>query len=179
MSTRIEEASKYAIEKHGTQKYGKQPYKVHLEEVAQTVADNGGDEDQICAAWLHDVYEDTDTHREMHEKRAEVVEKFGARVDALVWACTGDGETREEKMAGVRAKLAALPDAGLDKLADRERNVNACIRDRREKLLRRYVDEHPALREVLPAGPLLELLDHKIEIAKGMLRIGLYRPAQP
>lgn len=40
-------------------KYTGQPYIVHPAAVAKLVRDNGGTEDQICAAWLHDVLEDT------------------------------------------------------------------------------------------------------------------------
>ena len=170
MSDLIDRARRFAIERHGDQMYGDQPYEDHLKEVAQTIEEHGGDEEQIAAGWLHDVEEDTDATRE------ELQQEFGHGVEALVYAVTGIGETRAEKMANVRAKIAALPRAGLVKTADRERNVNACIRDRKEKLLRRYVNEQDELRTVLQEGALLELLDHKIEIAKGMLRIGLYRP---
>jgi guanosine-3',5'-bis(diphosphate) 3'-pyrophosphohydrolase len=36
-----------------------EPYTKHLSEVARLVAENGGDEAQVAAAWLHDVVEDT------------------------------------------------------------------------------------------------------------------------
>ena len=36
-----------------------EPYTKHLSKVAQLVAESGGDEAQVAAAWLHDVVEDT------------------------------------------------------------------------------------------------------------------------
>ena len=36
-----------------------EPYTKHLFEVARLVAESGGDEAQVAAAWLHDVVEDT------------------------------------------------------------------------------------------------------------------------
>jgi guanosine-3',5'-bis(diphosphate) 3'-pyrophosphohydrolase len=36
-----------------------EPYTKHLSEVARLVAESGGDEAQVAAAWLHDVVEDT------------------------------------------------------------------------------------------------------------------------
>jgi (p)ppGpp synthase/HD superfamily hydrolase len=40
-------------------KYTDEPYIVHPAAVAKLIRDNGGTEDQICAAWMHDVLEDT------------------------------------------------------------------------------------------------------------------------
>jgi guanosine-3',5'-bis(diphosphate) 3'-pyrophosphohydrolase len=40
-------------------KYTGQPYIVHPARVAKLMTDNGGTEDQIIAAWLHDTKEDT------------------------------------------------------------------------------------------------------------------------
>ena len=39
-------------------KYTGQPYIVHPARVAKLIADNGGTENQIIAAWLHDTLED-------------------------------------------------------------------------------------------------------------------------
>jgi (p)ppGpp synthase/HD superfamily hydrolase len=170
MSNLIQAARAFAIEHHGNQKYGQHPYSHHLSDVAHLVEEAGGSDEQIQAAWLHDVLEDTSASYE------SVREAFGKNVAEMVYAVTGTGHTREEKMRHVIEKIRAKPDAGLVKLGDRLSNVNACITDRKEKLLRRYVNEQDALGKVLPKGRHLELLEHKVQIAKGLLKIGLYHP---
>ena len=40
-------------------KYTGNPYWFHCKNVAEMVRDSGGDENMVCAAWLHDTIEDT------------------------------------------------------------------------------------------------------------------------
>ena len=80
MSTRLDEAIKFATEKH-TQQFRKRentPYILHPLEAAAIAADLTKDEDVLIAAVLHDTVEDTDTSIE------EIQEKFGHRVAELV-----------------------------------------------------------------------------------------------
>ena len=80
MSTRLDEAIKFATEKH-TQQFRKRentPYILHPLEAAAIAADLTKDEDVLIAAVLHDTVEDTDTSVE------EIQEKFGHRVAELV-----------------------------------------------------------------------------------------------
>jgi guanosine-3',5'-bis(diphosphate) 3'-pyrophosphohydrolase len=66
----IEKARRFAELAHGLvlnsqgelgqrRKGTNEPYTKHLSEVAKLVAESGGDQAQVAAAWLHDVVEDT------------------------------------------------------------------------------------------------------------------------
>lgn len=63
----IERSKEFAINAHGTQKYGKMPYEYHLQQVVSKLIhwrDLGQWEitdECLAVAWLHDVIEDTDT----------------------------------------------------------------------------------------------------------------------
>ena len=61
--TLIERAAQFAKDAHESinqrRKYSDQPYIVHPAAVAEIVASVTDDENMICAAWLHDVVEDT------------------------------------------------------------------------------------------------------------------------
>ncbi len=59
------------------------PYVTHLMAVSSTVGENGGTEDEVIAALLHDAIEDTDA---THEK---LEERFGKNVADIVQACSG------------------------------------------------------------------------------------------
>lgn len=115
--TEIYEARDFAIKAHGDQKYGDQPYGVHLFDVAGIVRDFGLDDRYRKAAFLHDVLEDTAVTLD------ELVEKFGVDVASLVLACTGEGLNRKTRNASIYRKIAALPPAAAIKLADRIANV--------------------------------------------------------
>ncbi len=86
MSKRLDEAIKFATEKH-TQQFRKRentPYILHPLEAAAIAADLTKDEDVLIAAVLHDTVEDTDTTVE------EIQQKFGHRVAELVASETED-----------------------------------------------------------------------------------------
>ena len=120
--TAEDRARDYATLKHEGQRYGDRPYTVHLIAVHQVAIDFGADLPVRVAAWLHDVIEDTDADR------AELEAMFGDEVAALVWAVTGEGSTRAERVASMHRKVA---DAGALaaqlKLADRIANVEASV----------------------------------------------------
>jgi (p)ppGpp synthase/HD superfamily hydrolase len=123
----IEAAARaFAVERHGAQRYGAEPYVVHLQAVRAVLADFGCDGAVTIAAWLHDVVEDTQT------MPTEVAERFGEEVAALVWAVTGVGHERKERNRAAYAKIRALPAAATLKLADRIANVEAS-RERPDK----------------------------------------------
>jgi len=100
----------FATERHAGQvdKSG-QPYIGHLDRVARYVAFHGGDNWQVCAAWLHDVVEDTPTTIE------EIAATFDNRVAQMVAALTHHGgECRAEYLD----RILAVPDAVLVKMGD-------------------------------------------------------------
>ena len=63
MKSKIERAAEFAKAAHEgidqRRKYTNEPYIVHPQLVAEIVSSVTDDEDMICAAWLHDVVEDT------------------------------------------------------------------------------------------------------------------------
>lgn len=59
-------------------KYTDEPYILHPESVAWLVAEGGGTEQMVAAAWLHDVLEDTIV------TQAEIYVHFGFEVSQLV-----------------------------------------------------------------------------------------------
>ena len=86
MMTIIERAELFATAAHGAtgqkRKYTDEPYVIHLREVALLVAEHGGDDAMIAAAWLHDVVEDTAITLD------EITAHFGEDVASLVFALT-------------------------------------------------------------------------------------------
>jgi (p)ppGpp synthase/HD superfamily hydrolase len=142
-----------AIDAHKNQKYGVHPYVTHLADVVARVKTITQDPEIIAAAWLHDTVEDTDVTLE------QIKQQFGDNVANIVWAVTGRGESRKEKMANAIAKIAQTPGSELVKSADRLSNVSASLANNPKKL-KMYRDEHKDLSPVLGNNALaLELVD--------------------
>lgn len=160
MDDLVSKAEAFARTQHGNHMYGEHPYAYHLEMVAGIAKNAGASEIQIAAAWLHDVIEDTSTTKQ------EVQDLFGSEVAAIVWALTGIGSTRLERMTDAIEKIKATPGAGLVKLADRYANVSASVMDSQTKFAKRYIQEQDMLRPALPQCDLLEMLEDLVKIAK-------------
>lgn len=118
----VAQAKRFATRKHGetgaVRKATGQPYIVHPEGVAALVKENGGDDEQIQAAWLHDTIEDTGATYD------DIVEKFGKRVADIVSEVTNKPHLKKsEKEAYMTNKLKNLShDALLVKLCDMRYN---------------------------------------------------------
>ena len=154
MNDLVQRAREFATSAHKRieqqRKYSNQPYDVHLKSVAALVAEVGGDDEMIAAAWLHDTVEDTPaTHHDIEDA-------FGADVARLVWELTdiskpGDGN-RALRKAMDRDHLAQASDrAQTIKLADLIDNArDICKHD--ERFARVYLGEMAALLDVLNRG---------------------------
>jgi (p)ppGpp synthase/HD superfamily hydrolase len=143
MTTPVAQARVFAVAAHGEQRYGDQPYSVHLDAVAATLAPFG--EEAQVVGYLHDVVEDTAVSLETI--RAE----FGERVAKLVSLVTDEpGANRRDRKARSNAKLAAV--SGEDvlalvvKAADRLANLRAAAGGGAESKLGMYRREHPDFR---------------------------------
>jgi len=144
-----EQAREYAVEAHGDQKYGDEPYVVHLDAVVAIVREADGSELAEAVAWLHDVQEDTDRNS------AELERLFGPVVSVAV-SCVTDpnGPNRRTRKARLHAQLAKLDHeqhesyriALLVKAADRLANLRASEANN-ERLLKMYQREAKAFRE--------------------------------
>jgi hypothetical protein len=109
------------------------PYTLHLYEVAALVHEYGGDDDQIIAALLHDVVED----KGGADVLLRIEEEYGARVAALVDACTDswvrDPSAKERwwprKVRYINHIAEAALGAHLVCAADKVSNITSCIND--------------------------------------------------
>jgi (p)ppGpp synthase/HD superfamily hydrolase len=143
------------VSHHGDQKYGEDPYSVHLDAVANIAKPFG--ELAEAVAYLHDVVEDTDV----------TVEQVSAEFGELVASCVAilsdePGHDRKDRKAKTYKKMAAV--SGEQKLAlivkasDRLANVRACVLDNHERLLAVYKSEHAAFKQSVNRVNLCESL---------------------
>jgi (p)ppGpp synthase/HD superfamily hydrolase len=138
-SNKVGRARDMALDLHGGQMYGRDPYSTHLEDVAGILIrfGHGDDDDLIAAGWLHDTLEDT---RATYE---DIQCNLGSRVAELVRAVTDDpeGENRAARKALPMRVIPTVPGAIHLKLADRIANVKraraALEGDRYIKMYRR------------------------------------------
>ena len=128
---RLSEAASLAFHIHAEQlrKGTIIPYVSHLLGVASITLEYGGDEDQGCAALLHDAIEDGGA-----EWEAVIQDRFGPRIAAIVRACTdADTQPKPPWRARKEAYLAHLETEGHDALlvsaADKLHNVRAIVSD--------------------------------------------------
>ena len=155
-----EQAREFAIERHGDQKYGENPYSLHLDEVAN-IASKYGDQ-AVVVAYLHDVVEDTDT----------IVEEIELIFDSLTSQCVAiltdeSGSNRKERKAKTYKKMAKVSGelelALIVKTADRLANFRACVSQINNDLLNMYKNEHAVLRQSVYRPNLCEPLWLEIE----------------
>lgn len=149
-SQKVKMARNFAIQAHGDQKYGDDPYIRHLDDVAMLAASYG--HLAIVVAYLHDVIEDTD------KTAGDIRAHFGSIVTASVLTCTDKpGRNRRERKARTNEKLSDSMNttALIVKACDRLANVRECVRtnDSRIEMYRR---EYPAFREAAYRAGLCE-----------------------
>jgi (p)ppGpp synthase/HD superfamily hydrolase len=178
---KLRQAKALAREAHADQRYGDQPYDVHLERVMSVLEQFGvtpetsSGEALLCAAWLHDTLEDT----RLEASRIEAIDPL---VLDLVRRVTDEsGESRAEKKERTYPKIAAHEKAVALKLADRIANVSACLETPSERTTRKlemYRSEYPAFRAALhgTSGEWLEAMWAHLD---GLLEDGLVQDAEP
>ena len=118
----VKSAELFAKKKHSgmTQKDGS-PSSEHLEAVVNRLKSLGVvDEDLLCAGWLHDTIEDTDTSFD------DLFERFGSRVAVLVSSLSKDTSLpkKQKEQAYVKQLREASPDAKLVKLCEISANLS-------------------------------------------------------
>ncbi len=138
-NTLIQKAALFAKNAHAGQsrKFTHEPYFHHVESVAALVAEHGGTQEQIAAAYLHDTMEDCGiTH-------ATLSAEFGTDVADLVQYLTNNEELLETlgKVTYMIKKLAALPpDALLIKLCDTLNNITETRSEHQADNYRRIIE---------------------------------------
>lgn len=146
MTDLVNRAKEWAIQAHGEQRYGDQPYKVHLYAVVQILKDFGATPEQLAAGWMHDVLEDTEVGDPVYGSQG-IGTELGAAVEQLVWSCTGVGYTRAQRVASIYKRLAKCPAACLVKCADRIANVEAAAPG--SSHMERYRREAPGFKKAV------------------------------
>jgi len=139
---------------HKDQKYGEQPYSVHLEDVVRRIKQITDDPELIAAAWLHDTVEDSPV-----VTIDDIRQLFGTRVADVVWAVTAYGDDRETKTANVIEKIARTPGADIVKSADRLSNASASKAQKKMAKYNMYRDEQVLLGPVLGNNALVDELN--------------------
>jgi len=150
----IERARVYATAAHAaveqTRKYTKEPYIVHPARVAATVAQVGGTDEMIAAAYLHDVVEDTGVTIE------QIYAEFGDAVGELVGWLTDvskpeDGNRKTRKAMDAAHTAQAPAAAQTIKLADIIDNTYS-IEEYDPSFAVVFTREKAALLDVLTSG---------------------------
>ncbi|HET8886600.1 MAG TPA: HD domain-containing protein [Salinimicrobium sp.] len=171
-----EDALEFARKAHGNQqrKYTQEIYIEHPKRVAETVRKVSHTSEMICAAYLHDVVEDTPVSIE------EIEEKFGKNVALLVHELTDEytkekypqlnRKQRKEKEVERQAKIS--PQAKTIKLADVIDNTPDIVRNDKGFALK-YVREMDNLVQVLKEGNRNLLQEARNEILKGKKTLGI------
>lgn len=127
----VARASEFAAKAHTGQvrKYNGLPYITHCQAVAERVAERGGSDEMIAAAWLHDTVEDCDVSHD------DIRKAFGQAVSNLVIQLT-DVYTREAYPELSRAERktkererwrSSCPDAVEIKLCDLNHNLSSIL----------------------------------------------------
>lgn len=120
-----------AHEYHGNQKYGNDPYLIHLYDVVNVLHEYGynSDDHLIAASWLHDTLEDTTLNY------SRIKQEIGKDVAEIVFAVTDEmGRSRKERKEKTLPKLPGFRDAQIVKLADWVANLRNCHQERPDLL---------------------------------------------
>ncbi len=161
--------AKTAHEKMGQRrKYSGEPYIVHPQAVATTVAGVTDDVATIAAAWLHDVVEDTPVTLE------QLADLFGPDIAALVSDLTNasspeDGNRQQRKAIDRQHTTQADPRAKTVKLADLIDNLSD-IAEADPGFARIYLGEKQLQLQVLTEGH-PELFQHVETIIRDGLQM--------
>lgn len=94
-SIEIEEVRTFAKQAHGAQvrrNTAQDPYIVHLDEAASLVRESGGSDEEIAAAYLHDVVEDTSV------TIADIIQYFGEDIATITDGLTDPHEFNDLPM---------------------------------------------------------------------------------
>ncbi|MDG2149708.1 MAG: HD domain-containing protein [Planctomycetota bacterium] len=136
-STKLREAASFAIDLHREQTRkggGGIPYVTHLFAVASLVGEDGGSEDEVIAALLHDGPEDQGGEETLQMIRG----RFGENVAEIVLGCTDTLEDpkpawRPRKEAFIAQMEGQTPSVMRVSCADKLHNARCTLSDLREQ----------------------------------------------
>ena len=156
-------------------KYSGEPYWVHVDEVAAIVAEHGGSELAIAAAFLHDTVEDTGV------KLNEIMLRFGIPVGRLVEELTDvyvheayPKLKRDERKARERDRLSKISDeAKLIKVIDLISNTKSIVEHDPEFAVT-YLKEKALLLPLIATRSNRKLLDIALrQVDDGFKKLGI------
>jgi GTP pyrophosphokinase len=134
LGPRFEEALIYASRLHAaqTRKGSGIPYVSHLMAVSALTLEYGGGEDEAIAALLHDAVEDQGGEA----TRLEILDRFGARITAIVDGCTDTDRVpkppwRARKEMYIAHVRTAPPEVRLVSACDKLHNARSLVMDYR------------------------------------------------
>lgn len=143
MNNLLQKAKKLAIYEHRFQRYGEEPYHVHLEQVASVLIRYKQPYIVVVAGWLHDLIEDTPITYDY------IKDQFGAAIADIVYAVTdAEGPNRRMRKKATYPKIRANRLALIVKLADRIANTKRCV-ETNISLLLMYAKEYPYFKKKL------------------------------
>jgi (p)ppGpp synthase/HD superfamily hydrolase len=175
-----QDALDYALAAHRGQRRDSDdaPFILHPLEVAALLHNTGHPEALVAAGVLHDTIEDTDT------ERAELAERFGAELAALVAAMSENPEIEDydARKAALRAQIAAF---GSDAIAVDAADKVAKVRELRaqtgaepsllqgehapaRRRLEHYVASLRMLERAKPQHPLVRQLRFELEALRAL-----------
>lgn len=176
-----EKALEFARTAHGEQqrKYTREAYIEHPKRVAQMVKTVPHTTEMVCAAYLHDVVEDTPVTIK------EIEQEFGTKVAVMVQELTDEyikenyqhlnRKTRKKKEVERQAMMS--PEAKTIKLADVVDNTRDILKNDRD-FARKYVPEMEALTEALQGGNFKLLMRACYEVQRGKIELKKEREGQ-
>lgn len=171
------QALEFARKAHGDQqrKYSEEAYIEHPIRVADLVRTVDHTPEMICAAYLHDVVEDTPVSLQ------DIERKFGRKIAGLVEELTDEYEKknyphlnrklRKEKEVARQARIS--PEAKTIKLADVIDNTRDILKND-PGFARKYIPEMEALTEALQGGDFKLLLRACYEVQRGIIQLKSY-----
>ena len=141
---KIQQAKMFAMGAHVGHKHSSRPFWCHLRDTVNIIMRHKLDTvDLLCAAWLHDVIEDTPATYQ------DIRELFGEKIADLVWAVTDEmGRNRYERLQKSREKNFATRESTILKTADLAANINASFEHEDFNHLVMYKTEWPSISEL-------------------------------
>lgn len=171
-----EKALEFARKAHGEQmrKFSEEPYIEHPKRVAETVRTVSHTTEMICAAYLHDVVEDTPVEIE------EIKKKFGNKVAQLVEELTDEYQKnkyphlnrRRRKDKEVERQATISKEAKTIKLADVIDNTPDIVKNN-PGFGPKYLSEMEKLTRVLVGGDPILFEKARKEVAEGKKALNL------
>ncbi|MGM0934390.1 MAG: HD domain-containing protein [Bacteroidota bacterium] len=164
----------FARKAHGTQqrKYSEEAYIEHPIRVAELVKSVTHTSEMICAAYLHDVVEDTPVSLQ------DIERKFGRKTASLVEELTDEYEKEnyphlnrhQRKQKEVKRQAGMSPEAKTIKLADVIDNTRDILKNN-PGFARKYIPEMEALTEALQGGDFKLLMRACHEVQRGIIQL--------